>query len=208
MDRHSSSRAARPSSDLLAARRAPRPDRPAVRHRRHHLPHRAATGRRRRAGRGPRPARDARRPGSASWPSSRAAPCEDGRRMIPLDGAAYVGTHGVEFMAPGGDVRHRAAGRALPAAAARGRPARPRATSTASGSASCVEEKPVGFAVHYRLARDPDAARHEILTRVVRPGARTRTGRHDRPLRLRGAAAGARSPRARRRAGCWRRAPA
>ena len=27
---------------------------------------------------------------------------EDGRRMIPLDGAAYVGTHGLELMAPDG----------------------------------------------------------------------------------------------------------
>src|SRR5665647_2758601 len=29
---------------------------------------------------------------------------EDGRRMIPLDGAAYVGTHGLELMAPDGQI--------------------------------------------------------------------------------------------------------
>ena len=29
---------------------------------------------------------------------------EDGRRMIPLDGAAYVGTHGLESTAPDGQV--------------------------------------------------------------------------------------------------------
>ena len=39
---------------------------------------------------------------------------EDGRRMIPIDGAAYVGTHGLELMAPGGEVLLGYVGRLAP----------------------------------------------------------------------------------------------
>ena len=119
---------------------------------------------------------------------------EDGRRMIPLEGAAYVGAHGVEFMAPGGDVR-------IEPQAEPYLPLLREAAAQASRDLDCerlgiiVEEKPVGFALHYRLARDPDAARHEILTRVVRParerGLAVMTGH----FALRGAAARARHQR-------------
>lgn len=93
---------------------------------------------------------------------------EDGRRMIPLEGAAYVGAHGVESRMPGGATL----------VDAQAEPYLPLLREAAAQAARdldverhgiVVEQKPVGFAVHYRQARDPDAARHQILTRVVRP---------------------------------------
>jgi trehalose-phosphatase len=95
----------------------------------------------------------------------------DGRRMIPLDGAAYVGTHGLELMAQDGQIltepqaeRYIAEVQAVAAAAAR----------DLDGAALGVvlENKRTMLAVHYRLAADAARARQEILTRVVEPARR------------------------------------
>ena len=49
---------------------------------------------------------------------------EDGRRMIPLDGAAYVGTHGLELMTPTAPVQTEPQAERYVAQVARGRRAR------------------------------------------------------------------------------------
>jgi trehalose 6-phosphate phosphatase len=91
---------------------------------------------------------------------------QDARRMIPLDGAAYVGAHGVEMMEPGGEAR-------IEPQAEPYLPLLRDAAAQAARDLDCerlgivIEEKSVGFALHYRLAPDPDAARHEILARVI-----------------------------------------
>ena len=84
----------------------------------------------------------------------RAAPLEDGRRMIPLDGAAYVGTHGLETMAAGGSVtvepqaeRYVAAIHEIAEAAAR--------DLDCEALGVVLEDKRTVLAVHYRLARTP-----------------------------------------------------
>jgi trehalose 6-phosphate phosphatase len=93
---------------------------------------------------------------------------EDGRRMIPLDGAAYVGTHGLETMTPGGAVvsdpqaeRYVAAVREIGDAAAR--------DLDCEALGIVLEDKRTVLAVHYRLAEDPAAVRHLILQRVIEP---------------------------------------
>lgn len=93
---------------------------------------------------------------------------EDGRRMIPLDGAAYVGTHGLETMTADGRVssdpqaeRYVDAVREVREAAAR--------DLDCEALGVVLEDKRAVLAVHYRLAADADAARHQILTRVVEP---------------------------------------
>ena len=113
---------------------------------------------------------------------------EDGRRMIPLEGAAYVGTHGLETMAPDGSVtvdpqaeryvpliRDVAEGAArdldceAPGGRDRGQAHRPR------------RPLPPGGGRRRHAARDPDAR--------DRARARARARHRHRPLRLRGAAA-------------------
>ena len=91
---------------------------------------------------------------------------EDGRRMIPLDGAAYVGTHGLEVMAPGGLIltepqaeRYIAEVQEVAAAAAR--------DLDCEALGVVLEDKRTVLAVHYRLATDAARTRHEILTKVV-----------------------------------------
>jgi trehalose-phosphatase len=93
---------------------------------------------------------------------------EDGRRMIPLEGAAYVGTHGLETMAPDGSVT----------ADPRAERYVPLIHDVAEGAArdlDCetlgvvIEDKRTVVAVHYRLAKDAAVTRHEILTRVIEP---------------------------------------
>ena len=97
---------------------------------------------------------------------------EDGRRMIPLEGAAYVGTHGLESTAPDGRIlteplaeRYIAAVQEVAAAAAR--------DLDCDALGVVLENKRIVLAVHYRLAADAARTRHEILTRVVEP-ARSR----------------------------------
>ena len=97
---------------------------------------------------------------------------EDGRRMIPLEGAAYVGTHGLESTAPDGRIlteplaeRYIAAVQEVAAAAAR--------DLDCDALGVVLENKRTVLAVHYRLAADAARTRHEILTRVVEP-ARSR----------------------------------
>jgi len=93
---------------------------------------------------------------------------EDARRLVPLEGATYVGTHGLETRTPDG---HRytepqaepfvAAIQEVAAAAAR--------DLDCERLGVVLENKRTVLAVHYRLARDAAATRHEILTRVVEP---------------------------------------
>jgi len=93
---------------------------------------------------------------------------EDGRRMIPLDGAAYIGTHGLETMAADGTVtvepqaeRYVATIHDIAEAAAR--------DLDRETLGVVIEDKRTVLAVHYRLAADPAATRHAILTRVIEP---------------------------------------
>jgi len=93
---------------------------------------------------------------------------EDGRRMIPLEGAAYVGTHGLETMTPDGSVsvdpqaeRYVPLIRAVAEGAAR--------DLDCEALGVVIEDKRTVLAVHYRLAQDAAATRHEILTRVIEP---------------------------------------
>ena len=93
---------------------------------------------------------------------------DDARRMVPLDGAVYVGTHGLETLLPDGDVvvepqaeRYVAAIHDVAEAAAR--------DLDCEALGVVIEDKRTVLAVHYRLAVDPAATRHEILTRVIEP---------------------------------------
>ncbi len=93
---------------------------------------------------------------------------EDGRRMVALDGAAYVGTHGLETMAPDGSVT-------TDPQAERYVTTMHEVLEAAGRDLDCerlgvvLEDKRTVVAVHYRLAEDPAATRHEILTRVIEP---------------------------------------
>ena len=93
---------------------------------------------------------------------------EDGRRMIPLEGAAYVGTHGLETMTPDGAVT-------VDPQAERYVPLIHEVAESAARDLDCealgvvIEDKRTVLAVHYRLAEDAAATRHEILTRVIEP---------------------------------------
>jgi trehalose 6-phosphate phosphatase len=93
---------------------------------------------------------------------------EDGRLMITLDGAAYVGTHGLETRATDGTVtvepqaeRYVAAIHEVAEAAAR--------DLDCEALGVVLEDKRTILAVHYRLAEDAAVTRHEILTRVIEP---------------------------------------
>jgi trehalose 6-phosphate phosphatase len=93
---------------------------------------------------------------------------EDGRRMIPLDGAAYVGTHGLELMTPGGQNLTEPQAERYVAEIEK-------AAEAAARDLDCdalgvvLENKRTALAVHYRLATDAARTRHEILTKVVEP---------------------------------------
>lgn len=93
---------------------------------------------------------------------------EDGRRMIPIEGAAYVGTHGLETMAPDGSV-------SVDPQAERYIPLIRDVAEGAARDLDCealgvvIEDKRTVLAVHYRLAKDAAATRHQILTRVIEP---------------------------------------
>jgi trehalose 6-phosphate phosphatase len=93
---------------------------------------------------------------------------EDGRRMIPLDGATYVGTHGLEVLRGDGSVQTEPqAERYI---------AQVQAVADEAGrDLDCerlgivLENKRTVLAVHYRLAPDATVTRHEIIARVVEP---------------------------------------
>jgi trehalose 6-phosphate phosphatase len=93
---------------------------------------------------------------------------EDGRRMIQLDGAAYVGTHGLETMTPGGEVVADPQAERYVATIAEIRDAAARELDC-DALGIVLEDKRTVLAVHYRLADDPAAVRHQILQRVVEP---------------------------------------
>jgi trehalose 6-phosphate phosphatase len=93
---------------------------------------------------------------------------DDARRLVDLDGAAYVGNHGLELQRPGGEVfvepqaeRYVAAVHEVAEAAAR--------DLDCDALGVVIEDKRAVVAIHYRLAPDPAATRHEILTRVIEP---------------------------------------
>jgi len=107
-----------------------------------------------------------RRLGLVAFVTGRAL--EDGRRMIPLDGATYVGTHGLEVMRGDGIVqtepqaeRYIAQVQAVADAASR--------DLDCEALGIVLENKRTVLAVHYRLAPDAALTRHEILARVVEP---------------------------------------
>ncbi len=93
---------------------------------------------------------------------------EDGRRMIPLEGAAYIGTHGLETMTTDGTLAlepqaepYVALIREVAEAAAR--------DLDCEALGVVLEDKRTVLAVHYRLAEDAATTRHQILTRVIEP---------------------------------------
>jgi trehalose 6-phosphate phosphatase len=93
---------------------------------------------------------------------------DDGRRMIPIEGAAYIGTHGLEMMAADGShwvepqaERYVGAMHEVAAAAAR--------DLDCEALGVVIEDKRTVLAVHYRLAEDAAATRHQILARVIEP---------------------------------------
>lgn len=96
----------------------------------------------------------------------------DARRMVALDGAVYVGSHGLEVMDREGAVRlEPLAARYRDAVAEVARLAREELDVDALGL--LVEDKGLSVAVHYRLAPDPVRARHAV-TAVVAAAARQR----------------------------------
>ena len=93
---------------------------------------------------------------------------EDGRRLVGLDGAAYVGTHGIELIDAQGVVRTEPqAERYLDQVQEVAAMAEAAFSEDAHGIV--LENKRTVLAVHYRLAEDTAGARHEILTKVVEP---------------------------------------
>jgi trehalose 6-phosphate phosphatase len=93
---------------------------------------------------------------------------EDGRRMVDVPGAAYVGTHGLEVQAADGAALTEPQAEPYVAAI---RDVAERAARDLDCEALGVllEDKRLVLAVHYRLAPDPAATRHAILTQVVEP---------------------------------------
>jgi trehalose-phosphatase len=88
--------------------------------------------------------------------------------MIPLDGAAYVGTHGLEVLAADGTVltepqaeRYVAQVQQVADAATR--------ELDCEALGVVLENKRTVLAIHYRLASDAAATRHELLQKVVEP---------------------------------------
>jgi trehalose 6-phosphate phosphatase len=93
---------------------------------------------------------------------------DDGRRMIPIEGAAYIGTHGLETRAADGSIagepqaeRYVGAIHEVAEAAAR--------DLDCEALGVVIEDKRTVLAVHYRLAEDAAATRHQILAHVIEP---------------------------------------
>ena len=104
--------------------------------------------------------------GSVAFVTGRAV--EDGRRMVGVDGAAYVGTHGLEVIDVDGETHtDRQAERYVDAVQQIAALAAAELDGAVAGVV--LENKRTVLAIHYRLAPDPDGARHEILSRVVEP---------------------------------------
>jgi trehalose 6-phosphate phosphatase len=92
----------------------------------------------------------------------------DARRLADVPGAAYVGAHGLETMSPGGEAHIAPQAEAwLPLLRETAEAARRDLDWERFGI--LLEQKPAGFAAHYRQAPDKDAARHEILRHVAQP---------------------------------------
>jgi trehalose 6-phosphate phosphatase len=107
-----------------------------------------------------------RRLGLVAFVTGRAL--EDGRSMITLDGATYVGTHGLEVRRGDGSVQTEPqAERYIAQVQAVADAARRDLDCEALGIV--LENKRTVLAVHYRLAPDAALTRHEILARVVEP---------------------------------------
>lgn len=93
---------------------------------------------------------------------------EDGRRLAGVDGAAYVGLHGLEVRERGGELlADPRAEQYVPAIRAVAERAARELGDEDLGVV--LEDKRLVLAIHYRLARDPATTRHEILSRVVEP---------------------------------------
>jgi trehalose 6-phosphate phosphatase len=92
----------------------------------------------------------------------------DGRRMVGVAGATYVGTHGLETMSADGSVQTEPSAERFVAAV---QDLVVVANRELDGVVPGVvlENKRSVLAIHYRLAPDPDAARHEIVSKVVEP---------------------------------------
>jgi trehalose 6-phosphate phosphatase len=96
---------------------------------------------------------------------------EDGRRMVAVPGAAYVGTHGLEVATAGGAVL--SAPEAEPyVAAIRDVSERAARDLDCEALGVILEDKRTVLAVHYRLAADPQATRQAVETLVVEPARR------------------------------------
>lgn len=103
--------------------------------------------------------------GSVAFVTGRAL--DDGRRMVDVEGAAYVGTHGLEVVAAdGSSFTEPQAERYVDAVQ---RIAALAAAELEGVDGVVLEDKRTVLAVHYRLAPDADRARHEIVARVVEP---------------------------------------
>jgi trehalose 6-phosphate phosphatase len=93
---------------------------------------------------------------------------EDGRRMVPLHGAAYIGTHGLETMLPDGSVTSDPQAERYVGTIGEVREAAERDLDC-EALGVVVEDKRTVLAIHYRLAEDAAATRHQILKRVIEP---------------------------------------
>ncbi len=93
---------------------------------------------------------------------------DDGRRMIPLDGAVYVGTHGLERL--DGDGTRLIEPDAEPYVAVIQEIAEATARDLdVAAMGLVIENKRSVVAVHYRMAADKEAAQRAILAAVVEP---------------------------------------
>lgn len=107
-----------------------------------------------------------RRLGLVAFATGRAL--DVGRRMIPLDGAVYVGTHGLELRGADGVTVLEPEAEPYVAAIAE-------IAALAAAELDCerlgvvLEDKRSVLAIHYRLAGDVEAVRAAILERVVAP---------------------------------------
>ncbi|HQJ97295.1 MAG TPA: trehalose-phosphatase [Thermoleophilia bacterium] len=103
--------------------------------------------------------------GSVAFVTGRAL--DDGRRMVAVEGAAYVGTHGLQILtADGSSFTEPQAERYIDVVQ---RIAALAAEELADLDGVVLEDKRTVLAIHYRLAPDADRARHEIVARVVEP---------------------------------------
>ena len=90
-----------------------------------------------------------------------------GQTMVAVDGAAYVGTHGLEVMEPGGEAHGTAA--AEPYVAAVRKFAVRAAALAAAWPGVVTEDKRTVVSVHYRSTADPAAARAAIEKEIATP---------------------------------------